>query len=91
MAFLLLVGAIRVRATEREKKKAFNAQTVLGRVEVRGGDAAAAGLDLAGTCLRCCWGVQVALMPIFAHDVLQCRGERAWDCCARCPSLARCK
>ncbi len=66
--FMVLVGLIRMRAVSGEKK-AFNAQTVLAGLKYVAETKLLLGsisLDLFAVLL----GGAVALMPIFAHDVL---------------------
>jgi MFS family permease len=69
VAFICLIGAIRVRALVGGPKKAFNATTVLAGLRYVVQTRLLLGsisLDLFAVLL----GGAVALMPIFAHDVL---------------------
>jgi MFS family permease len=82
--FMVLVGSIRVRAVAGEKN-AFNATTVLAGLKYVAHTRLLLGsisLDLFAVLL----GGAVALMPIFAHDVLQ-TGARGLGLLRAMPSL----
>ncbi len=84
IGFMVMVALIRVRAVSGEKK-AFNAQTVLAGLKYVAHTRLLLGsisLDLFAVLL----GGAVALMPIFAHDVLH-TGARGLGLLRAMPSL----
>ncbi len=85
VGFLLLVGSIRTPAGGGGEKKAFNAETVLAGLKYVAETRLLLGsisLDLFAVLL----GGAVALMPIFAHDVLHA-GPKGLGLLRAMPSL----
>ncbi len=81
LGFMVLVGMIRARVAVTEKK-AFNMKTVLAGLEYVWRAKLLLGsisLDLFAVML----GGAVALLPIFATDILHA-GRAGWACCGRC-------